>query len=197
LNPNSWQGHLLLGDIYRQRKDWAAAVSHYNAAAQLKPTSAAAYLGLATLSWENGSFDQARASLDKVLEIDPENAQANLELGDIDVRFRRFDEALPHLRKSLAHDAHRSLLVHADLGKSYAELGQLDRAITELTQASPMDRSGEIHYQLYRLYQKQGQAKLAQEALAESERLRQQNAQDVQRHLGQAAQLGTGQPEQH
>ena len=198
LNPNSWQGQLLLGDIYRQRKEWDAAISHYNAAAQLKPTSPAAYLGLATLSWENGSFDQAKVSLDKVLELDPENAQANLELGDIDVRSHRFAEALPFLQKSLAHDTHQSLLVHADLGRSYAELGQVDRAIAELTQASPMDRSGEIHYQLYKLYQKQGQAKLAQEALVESERLRQQNAQDLQRHLGRATQLGKGgQLEQH
>ena len=198
LNPNSWQGQLLLGDIYRQRKDWDAAISHYKAAAQLKPTSAAAYLGLATLSWENGSFDQAKVSLNKVLELDPENAQANLELGDIDVRSHRFGEALPFLQKSLAHDTHQSLLVHADLGRSYAELGQVERAIAELTQASPMDRSGEIHYQLYKLYQKQGQAKLAQEALAESERLRQQDAQDLQRHLGRATQLGKGgQLEQH
>jgi tetratricopeptide (TPR) repeat protein len=198
LNPNSWQGQLLLGDIYRQRKDWDAAISHYKAAAQLKPTSAAAYLGLATLSWENGSFDQAKVSLDKVLELDPENAQANLELGDIDVRSHRFDEALHFLQKSLARDAHHSLLVHADLGRSYAELGQVDRAIAELTQASSMDRSGEIHYQLYKLYQKQGQAKLAQEALAESERLRQQDAQDLQRHLGRATRVGKGgQLEQH
>lgn len=42
LNANSWQGQLLLGDIYRQRKDWVAAVSHYNAPAHLKPTSASA-----------------------------------------------------------------------------------------------------------------------------------------------------------
>jgi tetratricopeptide (TPR) repeat protein len=198
LNPNSWQGQLLLGDIYRQRKDWDAAISHYKAAAQLKPTSAAAYLGLATLSWETGSFDQAKVSLNKVLELDPENAQANLELGDIDVRSHRFDEALPFLQKSLARDTHHSLLVHADLGRSYAELGEVVRAIGELNQASSMDRSGEIHYQLYKLYQKQGHAKLAQEALAESERLRQQDAQDQQRHLGRATQLGKGgQLEQH
>jgi tetratricopeptide (TPR) repeat protein len=190
LNPNSWQGQLLLGDIYRQRKDWDAATLHYNAAAKLKPTSGAAFLGLATLCWENGWFDQAKVSLEKVLQLDPVNAQANLELGDIDVRSHRFDEALPLLLKSLAHDTHHSLLVHADLGKTYAELGQVDRAIAELTQAASTDRSGEIHYQLYRLYQKRGQANLAQEALAESERLRQQDAQDRQRHLGRAAQLG-------
>jgi len=197
LNANSWQGQLLLGDIYRQRKDWDAAISHYKAAAQLKPTSAAAYLGLATLSWENGAFDQARESLHKVLQLDPENAQANLELGDIDVRAHRFDEALPRLQKSLAHDTHHSLLVHADLGKAYTELGQVDKAIRELTQASPMDRSGEIHYQLYKLYQKQGQTRLAQEALAESETLRQQEAQEVQLHLRRASEMGKGGLREH
>jgi tetratricopeptide (TPR) repeat protein len=197
LDPNSWQGQLLLGDIYRQRNDWDAAISHYKAAAQLKPTSAAAYLGLATLYWENGAFDEAKVSLQRVLEQDAENAQANLELGDINVRAHRFDEALPRLQKSLARDTHHSLLVHVDLGKSYAGLGQMERAITELSQASTMDRSGEIHYQLYKLYQKQGKARLAQEALAESERLRQEYAQDVQHHLGRATELRRGgQPEQ-
>ena len=114
------------------------------------------------------------------------------------MRSHRFDEALPFLQKSLAHDTHHSLLVHADLGRSYAELGQVDKAIAELNQAASMDRSGEIHYQLYKLYQKQGQAKLAQEALAGVRRLRQQDAQDLQRHLGRAIQLGKGgQLEQH
>jgi tetratricopeptide (TPR) repeat protein len=183
LSPNSWQSQLLLGDIYRQRRDWNAATSHYNAAVQLHGGSAAAHLGLATVFWENGSFDRARQSLDEVLRLDPQNAQANLELGDIQVRAHRFQEALPFLQKSLAEDPDHSLLVHADLGKSYAELGQVEKAIAELSAASSMDRSGEIHYQLYRLYQQQGKATLAREALAESERLREQEAKDVQRHL--------------
>jgi tetratricopeptide (TPR) repeat protein len=198
LNPNSWQGQLLLGDIYRQRKDWEAAISHYNMAAQLKPSSAAASLGLATLCWENGWFDRAETALHRVLELDPENAQANLELGDIYVRAHRFDEALPLLQKALAHDTHHSLLIHADLGKSYAGMGEVDRAVAELTQATPLDTSGEIHYQLYRLYQTQGQPGLAQEALTESERLRRQDAQDRQRRLARATEQGkAGQPLKH
>jgi tetratricopeptide (TPR) repeat protein len=197
LNPSSWQSQLLLGDICRQRRDWDAAISHYNAAVQLNPGSAAAHLGLATVSWENGSFDRAKESLDKVLRLDPQNAQANLELGDIQVRAHRFEEALPFLRRSLAQDPHHSLLVHADLGKSYGELGQVEKAIAELSEASSMDRSGEIHYQLYRLYQQQGKPTLAREALAESERLRLQETQDVQRHLLRATQPEKGsQPQQ-
>ena len=133
-----------------------------------------------------------------MLELDPENAQANLELGDIYVRAHRFDEALPLLQKALAHDTHHSLLIHADLGKSYAGMGEVDRAVAELTQATPLDTSGEIHYQLYRLYQTQGQPGLAQEALTESERLRRQDAQDRQRRLARATELGkSGQPSKH
>jgi tetratricopeptide (TPR) repeat protein len=192
LSPNSWQSQVLLGDIYRQRKNWDAATFHYRSAAQLKPDGVAAFLGLATLCWENGWFDRAKQSLHKVLELDAENAQANLEMGDIAVRSRAFEEALPFLRRALARSAHNSLLVHADLGRSYAELGQAERAIPELTQALPMDESGEIHYQLYRAYQKQGQVKLAEEALAESERLRHQDAQDRQHRLDRAAQLKKG-----
>ena len=198
LNPDSWQGQLLLGDIYRQRKDWDAAISHYNAAARLKPDSAAASLGLATVCWENGWFDRAQEPLHRVLALNPENAQANLELADIYVRAHRFDAALPLLQKALAGDTHHSLLVHADLGKCYAELGPVDKAIEELTQASPVDPSGEIHYQLFKLYQKQGQTQLAQEALSESERLRERDAQDRQSRLSRAGELGnSAQPAGH
>ena len=74
----------------------------------------------------------------------------------------------------------------------------MDRAVAELTRATPLDTSGEIHYQLYRLYRTQGQLGLAKEALAESERLRQQDGQDRQRRLARAIQLGkAGQPSKH
>jgi len=59
LNPNSWQGHVLLGDIYRQRKNWPLATSLYQTAAQLKPISPALFLGLSTIHWHNGNIDKA------------------------------------------------------------------------------------------------------------------------------------------
>jgi cytochrome c-type biogenesis protein CcmH/NrfG len=63
------QGHVLLGDIYRQQKKRELAVSHYQAASQLKSTSPAPFLGLATLYWENLEV------LRKVLELEPNNQQ--------------------------------------------------------------------------------------------------------------------------
>lgn len=188
LSPNSWQGHILLGDIWRQRKKWDLAISHYQTAAQLKPTSPASFLGLATLHWQNGQFAQAEAALHKVLELDPDNAQANFELGDIYVRRHRFEEALPCLQKALARN--RDLLAaHADLGKAYAALGKVEEAITELKKALPMDRYGDLHYQLYLLYKKQGQMRLAEQALAESQNLRTRESETQRKRLERATDL--------
>ncbi len=194
LSPNSWQGHVLLGDIYRQRKNWPLATSHYQTATQLKPTSPAPFLGLATIHWQNGQNDQAEVELRKVLELDADNPQANFELGDICVRQHRFEEAIPYLKKNLAR--HPDLLAaHADLGKAYAALGKVKEATTEILRALPMDRYGDLHYQLHILYKRQGQSRLAQRALAESERLRARELQNHRRRIERATKPGGGRQE--
>jgi tetratricopeptide (TPR) repeat protein len=171
LNPDSWQGHVLLGDIYRQHRKWDLAISHYQAAIRLKPTSPGPLLGLGAVYWETGQNSEAETALRHALAIEPDNPYSNFVLGDIYVRMHRFEDALPQLEKSLARNPDQ-LAAHADLGKVYASLDRRDEAIAELKLALPTDRFGDIHYQLYALYKKQGRTQLAQEALAESERLR-------------------------
>jgi tetratricopeptide (TPR) repeat protein len=171
LNPGSWQGQLLLGDLYRQRKKWDLAISNYSSALQIKPDSPAPHLGLAAIYWENGQFEKAQPELQMVLQLDPENVQAMSEFADILVRQHHFEEALPYLLKVADRDP-ELLLTHANLGKVYANLDKDSQAINELLLALPSDLEGELHYRLFRLYTKQGKTKEAREALAESERLR-------------------------
>jgi tetratricopeptide (TPR) repeat protein len=185
LKPESWQGHILVADIYRQQKRWPEAVANYEAAANLNPSSAAPYLGLATVHWQNGEFDQAESALHRVLQLDAENPQANFELGDIYVRRHEFEQALPYLRKRIAQGP-ELLMAHADLGKCLAAKGNVDDAIAELTRAEPVDRYGDIHYQLYLLYKAQGKSELARAALASSDRLRQLELQNQSAHLARA-----------
>ena len=64
------------------------------------------------------------------------------------------------------------LLTHANLGKVFAHQGRLAEAVKELEIALPSDSQGELHYQLASLYQKLGKTSEAQQALAESQRLR-------------------------
>ena len=186
LKPDSWQGNILLGDIYRQRKNWREAIQHYQSAASLNASVPAPLLGLATVHWQTGEFDQAEIELRKVLALDPDNRQANFELGDICVRRHRFQEAIPYLRKTINQDPDL-LIARGDLGKALAGAGETDEAITELTRAKPVDRFGDIHYQLYLLYRGQGQKEQAQQALATSEQLRKLELRHQSSRLARAA----------
>ncbi|MEJ2009883.1 MAG: tetratricopeptide repeat protein [Acidobacteriota bacterium] len=171
LSPNSWEGHVLLGDIYTQRKKWDLAISEYKAAEKLKPKSPAPYLGLGTVYWRNGQNGPATSVLQTALQLDPENAQANFEMGDVLVREHRFEEAAPYLRRTVSIKPD-FLPAHADLGKVYLASGNVHRATSEILKALPMDQSGDLHYQLYLAYKKQGMTRQAQQALAESQKLR-------------------------
>ena len=116
LKPDSWQGHLLLGDIYRQRKKWDVAKSHYESVTRLKPDNPGALLGIATIHWQTGDNPLAEAMLKKALDIAPDNPTANFILGDVYVRMRRFEEAIPYLQKHVALGG-GMLTAHGDLGK--------------------------------------------------------------------------------
>src|SRR5207244_13588524 len=144
LNPDSWQGHVLLGDIYRQRKRWQLAISQYQAAAHLKSGSPAPFLGLATLYWENGENEKAEEALRKVLELEPNSQQANFELGDIEVRRHRFENAIPYLKKGIS--ARTDLeAAHADIGKAYSAVRRDDEAVAEINLDLHVDSSVVLH----------------------------------------------------
>ena len=81
------------------------------------------------------------------------------------------------------------LAAHADLGKAYAAVGRDEEAVAEINRALPMDRYGDLHYQLSLVYKRQGKTALAQQALTESERLRAAELQTQQRRLQRALEL--------
>lgn len=188
LSPNSWEGHVLLGDIYAQSKKWNLAISEYQAAEKVMPESPAPYLGLGTVYWRTGQNMSATSALQAALKLDPENAQANFEMGDILVREHHFDKAVPYLMRTLRYKPN-FLPAHADLGKIYLASGNLHKAMMEILKAFPMDRSGNLHYQLYLVYKKQGMRKQAQQALRESQELRANALKALHKRLEKAFHL--------
>ena len=194
-SPDSWQGHVLMGDIYRQQSKWDLAIREYTAAGKLMPGSPAADLGLGTLYWQNGQNSQAESALRKALQIDAENPQANFELGDVLVRIHRFEDAAPYLERAV-NERPDFLAAHADLAKVYIAGNNTSQAMAEVLKALPTDQSGDLHYQLYLLYKKQGMTKQAQTALEQSQKLRadalktQQENLEKALHLSKAAEEG-------
>jgi len=196
-SPDSWQGHVLMGDIYRQQSKWDLAISEYEAAGKLMPTSPAAELGLGTIYWQRGENGLAESALRKALQLDASNPQANFELADVLLREHRFEDAAPYLELAVKQRPD-FLAAHADLAKVYIARDNTAQAMAELLKALPTDQSGDLHYQLYLLYKKQGMTEQAQTALEQSQKLRADALKTQQENLEKAlhASKGPGEPRQ-
>lgn len=68
--------HKLLGDAYRELKDYKKSASEFAVALELKPADVAAQLGLVKTHIGAGDKDAAKKLLDAVLAKDAENAEA-------------------------------------------------------------------------------------------------------------------------
>jgi len=178
--PNSPAVHVMLGDVYRDRKRFNEAGAEYRKAIELKPRDVSAHLGLAATFYRAFLYDKALPELESVLQLEPHNPQASFMMADILAYQRKFPEAEPYAQAAL-HGAQANLpFVHALLGKIYAAQGRTPAAIKELQQALPDDRDGSLHYQIYRLYKQIGNGSAALEALKQSEALRKRQEQTVQ-----------------
>jgi len=178
--PNSPRVHVLLGDVYRDRQDFKAAEAEYRKAIELKPRDAAAHMGLAATFHRAFRLDEALPEVRTVLELAPQDPEANYLMADILVFRREFAQAEPYARAALRGDPPRLPRVHALLGKIYASQGRTAEAIAELQQAITDDPDGSFHYQIARLYKQVGDENAAGEALKQSEALRKKRAQRAQ-----------------
>jgi predicted Zn-dependent protease len=177
LSPDSVSLHALMGDLLQAKGDLTAAATEYRKAIAIKPSFLAAHLGLARTLNSDHKTDEAEQEVRSVLDLSPDDAEANYLMGEILVNRSALANALPFLLKAL-HAAPEELpYVHADLGKVYEDQGETAKAIAEMKQAVSVDEDGSFYYRLGRLYLKAGDRKSADEAFAMTTKLR--NATDA------------------
>jgi tetratricopeptide (TPR) repeat protein len=92
LKPDAERTHLLLGDMYRQRKRFDQAESEYKTAAKLSPQDAAPLFGLASVYSQNSETDRALSTAKAGLHITPNDPDLNLLIGEILVSRHEWDE---------------------------------------------------------------------------------------------------------
>jgi tetratricopeptide (TPR) repeat protein len=169
LEPDSPKTHLLLGDIYRQRRHLEDAENEYKTAASLAPHDPAPLYGLASAYLLDSKPDQALSAVKSALAISPEDADLNLLAGEIFVLQHEWTQAESYLKRSLSadHPLKPQMLPHAHalLGQVYAQTDRAQEAIAELQMGVASDEDGSLYYQLARLYTRQGNKAAAQAAL--------------------------------
>jgi Flp pilus assembly protein TadD len=162
----------MLGDVYRNRQEFREAETEYRKAIELEPLDVSAHLGLGATFYRAFLLDKALPELKTVLQLAPQNPEANFMMADILVLGHQFAEAEPYAKASLSGDASSRAKAHAMLGKIFASQGRTLEALAELKQALPDDPDGSFHYQIAMLYKRIGNESAAREALNQSEALR-------------------------
>jgi tetratricopeptide (TPR) repeat protein len=171
IDADSPRMHVLLGDVFREKRGWEEAEAEYRKAVALDPKSHSARLSLAITLFTELKNDEAFDLDESLLKEDAADQEANLLAGEILVQRNQFSQAEPYLLKCVSLKPEFLPRYHALLGKVYAETGRVPAAIEQYNQELSTDQDGSIHYQLARLYQKSGNKAAAEEAFKESKRL--------------------------
>ena len=172
LAPNSPQMHILLGDIFRQKRRWSEAEAEYRKALALDPKSRSARLNLAIDLFTELKNEEA-LDLDKSLLAEvPDDPEANLLAGEILVQQHQYEQAETYVARcgKLREDLQPRL--HILRGQIYSQTGRIPEAISEYKLGLANDPDGSLHYQLARLYQKSGNTTAASEQIRISKQLR-------------------------
>ena len=182
-DPGSSRAHLLVADMARQTGDPAKAEAEYRKAADTgapDPEVLLIYIQyLRSISEDARAIGHARAALAKF----PSEPKLNLELGRLMLKTGDAKLAVGCFEKSLAADP-ELLPARIGLADSYAAIGLMNRAITEIKPALHTDRDGSLYYRIARWYQQTGQKSEAAQAFTTTTKLKNEA---IKRDIGKFA----------
>jgi len=163
--------HALKALAAEQEGDEPAAIREYQEGLAQNPASAILHAGLGHCYRQRLDLEAAEPELRRAWELDPSDPLIAFELGDVCQRLGQPQEALQSLNQALGLDP-EFLLARWSRGKTYLALGDTERALADLEAAAPADNTGDLQFQLARIYLKLGRSDLAAQAQKRSEEQR-------------------------
>ena len=142
-------------------QQYAASAQAFERVAQLRPDYADAYtnISIADFQWER--FNDARASLERALQLAPHNARALYYLALVERTQGHLDAAISDLREVTAQFP-RSRDAHRELGFSLYQQHKYDEARTEYETLQSIDPDDlAAHYILSIVYRRLGMKEAA------------------------------------
>ena len=193
--PNHAQLNNLLGAALVELSSFAEAEVHFRRAAELDPTLADPLARLGWLLYEKqGKATEAKALLQQSLELDPDHERGRYTLGLVHQREGELDSAATVYAGLLERIP--SAEAHRQLGLTYLQQGELERAQRSLQEAarwSPYDPQTLVG--LGQAMARQGKADSARLILKGAEKIRQE--EEELRPLRDAATRYPNRPQSH
>jgi tetratricopeptide (TPR) repeat protein len=171
LDPDSFQLHALMGEVYADQERYSDAIDEYQKALAKRPDAPGMQFLIGVAYWAQRQMEPAEKAFKEAYKENPNDAMTNLYLGDIAVRYQRFSEALPFLM--IAKQTQHSMpQLHVLLGQCYQAQNALQKAKGEFQAAITADPSAaQPHYLLARVYRELHDAQASADELAQFEQL--------------------------
>jgi tetratricopeptide (TPR) repeat protein len=136
LAPRSVTGLNLLGVIYAQRQDFAAAFSAFQSALKIDPHSALTHTDVGNIYFAQRRFDLAEKEFQAALREDPNDRQANYNLGSLLLARKQAKLAIPYFNRVKPQDAQ----VLFKLSQAYFASGQKAKGLEVANSLSQLDK---------------------------------------------------------
>jgi tetratricopeptide (TPR) repeat protein len=171
LDPDSFQLHALMGEVYADQERYSDAIEEYQKALVKRPDAPGMQFLIGVAYWAQRQLEPAEKAFQEAYKENPNDAMTNLYLGDIAVRYQRFSEALPFLM--VAKQAQPDMpQVHVLLGTCYQAQKELQKAKAEFQAAVHADpAAAQPHYLLAQVYRELRDTQASADELAQYEQL--------------------------
>ena len=171
VDPDSFQLHLLQGEVYADAERYPEAIKEYQTALAKRPDSTGIHFSIGVAYWAQRQFVPAKPEFLEAWKENPNDALTNLYLGDIAVHDRQYVDAKKYLRVAEQGQAD-PFRVHLLLGKCYRGEHDPEKAKGEFLTAIAADaNAAEVHYLLAQVYQELKDTERSAKEFAEFERL--------------------------
>jgi len=141
LDPALTLARINLGIALFNLPDLPAAQKELQAASALVPNAPQPHYVLGLLAKTQNKPDEAIASFQKVLRIDPNDVGANVNLGQLYAQQRKYQEAIAVLRTALAAEPYNATALY-NLGTALIRAGQREEGQKVIAQFSELRQRG-------------------------------------------------------
>jgi tetratricopeptide (TPR) repeat protein len=171
LDPDSFQLHALIGEVYANNKLYEDSLKEYRAALAKRPDAPGIHYALGVAYRNLKQIDAAEKEFLLALHEDPNDLRVNLYLGEFAVGRGNYAGAIDYLRVASAAQT-GAARPHFLLGKCYHALKDLNKAKSELLIAVVADPNDpETHFLLAKVYREQGDTQSSAREMEEFQRL--------------------------
>ena len=139
LDPDSFQLHALMGEIYAEEEHYAEAAKEYQSALDKRPGAQGIHYSIGVAYWAQHYLDGAEKEFTLAWKENPDDPMTNLYLGDIAVQESHFADALTYLQ--VAQKGQLNLpQIHLLLGKCYRAQHNAEASARELAEFENLSR---------------------------------------------------------